>query len=122
MHCVERPTRRTDPGGRRTRDVTVRPPVAPASPPESLRMRSHRLSPGLLLLLGCAASKPVPPPAATPVSPVAPAVARAAPEPALGPPTARVEHTVVQQSGDARVDDYAWLRKKKDPEVEKYLQ
>ncbi len=29
---------------------------------------------------------------------------------------------MVQQSGDARVDDYAWLRKKKDPEVEKYLQ
>ena len=37
------------------------------------------------------------------------------------PPVARVEHSVIRQQGDERVDDYAWLRKKKDPEVERYL-
>ena len=37
------------------------------------------------------------------------------------PPVARVEHSVIRQQGDERVDDYAWLRRKKDPEVERYL-
>ena len=85
-------------------------------------MKRRRLSPGLLLVLGaCAASKPAAPPPPAAPGPAASASAAAAPASALPPPIARVEHTVVRQAGDARVDDYAWLRKKKDPEVEKYL-
>ena len=76
-----------------------------------------RLAP-LLALLGCAGSAPV-----TPLQPIPHAAVAATPEvsPALVPPVARVEHTVIRQQGDERVDDYAWLRKRKDPEVERYL-
>src|SRR5215470_15820008 len=72
----------------------------------------------LLALLGCASSAPATPPRPTPQAAVA-AAPGVPPRPT--PPVARVDHTVVRQQGDERVDDYAWLRKKKDPEVEGYL-
>jgi hypothetical protein len=95
------------------------PPGRPQSIDGEPRTVSPRLTRSALPLGACAGSKPpAPPPPAAPVL-------RRPPTPwhrrrTARPPTARVEHTV-QQSGDARVDDYAWLRKKKDLEVEKYL-
>ena len=40
----------------------------------------------------------------------------------LGPPVARVEPTVVTVHGESRIDEYAWLRNRDDPEVIAYLE
>jgi oligopeptidase B len=68
--------------------------------------------------LGCASSKPLPPPAAV----VAPTVAVPVPAAAvLLPPVAHKEPKDVTVHGDKRIDDYFWLRQKGSPEVEAYL-